>query len=77
MDRGAWRATVHGVTEGSDIAEHTCMLVNMVSSLKLLLPQGLCLDFETLFCINDQSLSLSKTPLMLDFGEETSRLIQI
>ena len=62
LDRGARQATVHGVIKGSDTTELTCVLVNIVSSLKLLLPQGLCLDFKTLFCISDQSLSLPFSP---------------
>ena len=62
LDRGARQATVHGVVKGSDTTELTCVLVNIVSSLKLLLPQGLCLDFKTLFCISDQSLSLPFSP---------------
>ena len=27
MDRGAWEATVHGVTKESDMAEHACACV--------------------------------------------------
>ena len=44
QDRGAWRATVHGVAE-SDTAEHTCRHVYMlIPNLSAFLStQGVCL----------------------------------
>ena len=32
MDRGAWRATVHGVTKKSDTTEHTYTRIELYSS---------------------------------------------
>ena len=35
MDRGAWQATVHGISE-SDMTEHTCCRGGMVSKMDFL-----------------------------------------
>ena len=35
MDRGAWQATVHGISE-SDMTEHTCSRGGMVSKMDFL-----------------------------------------
>ena len=33
MDRGAWQATVHGVSKESDMTEHACVVLTIDSSM--------------------------------------------